>query len=98
MRHLCLLLLFGATSVSSNPQVLAYERAEARTEYEAMLSRMDSNGDRLLSLSEMDAIEDEWLIDEVHIAAAKKADADKDGLLTIDEYTAFKSPPIHDEL
>ena len=42
----------------------------------------------------MEAIEDEWLTDEVHLKSALKADADGDGTLTWDEYLAFKSPPL----
>jgi hypothetical protein len=42
-------------------QVIAYERMEAQTEFDTMLSRMDTNDDGLLSLAEIDAIEDDWL-------------------------------------
>ena len=77
-----------------NPQVLAYERMEAKTEYDAMLARMDSDSNGQLTKAEMEAIDDEWLTDEVHLKAALKADANSDGTLTWDEYLAFKSPPI----
>lgn len=85
--------LLARTSLA-NPQVLAYERMEARQEYEAMLGRMDANEDRVLTRAEIDAVEDDMLLDEVPKQWALKADTDSDGKLTWDEYLAFKSPPL----
>ena len=55
---------------------------------------MDSDEDGVLTKAEIDAIEDDMLTDEVHKDAAMRADADKDGSLTWDEYLAWKSPPL----
>ena len=73
--RLLLLLLSTAASCLANPQVIAFERVEARTEYDAMLARMDTNEDKQLSMEEIKAIDDEWLTDEVNIAAVYNSEA-----------------------
>ena len=49
-----LLLLAGCLAAAlGNPQVLAYERMEAKTEYDAMLARMDSDSNGQLTKAEV---------------------------------------------
>ena len=82
-----------ATVARCNPQVIAFERGEAMREYDALLGRLDADEDKKITTAEMEAIEDEWLIDEVHMRSAKIADhrGNKDGVLERSEWVAYKT-------
>lgn len=62
-----------------------------------MKGRMDTDEDGVLTKAEIDAVEDDWLTDEVSKEWAMRADTNKDGSLTWDEYLAFKSPPLEEK-
>ena len=83
-------------SVASNRdagQVIAFERVEAQREFDALVGRLDTDDDKAISTAEMEAIEDEWLIDEVHMKTAQLADqrGNFDGVLERSEWVAFKT-------
>ena len=90
-----LLLAFGCLFTRANPQADAYAIGEAHEHYDAMLHRMDADGDGVLTKQEALDVGDDILLDDqqagIRLDDVVSADINGDGQLERHEWIKHRS-------
>ena len=75
-----------------NPQTLMKERRQANREFNAMLARSDQNADKKVQFQELDDLEDEWVLTDVHLQNdVKVSDKNWDQVIERKEYVEWRA-------